>query len=455
MPDDFTVTPWEVKGKVDYDKLIEQFGTQKLTDDIKQEIARQAGELHVMLRRNVFFSHRDLDLILKEQAEGKGFYAYTGRGPSQAMHIGHLIPFLFTKWLQDKFDLDVYIEITDDEKFLRNQEVDLDQTREWSKENIADIIAVGFSPDKTFIFQDTEYVRNMYPLAVKVAKKITFSEAKATFGLDASSNIGIIFYPALQIVPTMFEKRRCLIPAGIDQDPYWRLQRDMAESLGYFKAAQIHSKFLPPLTGPEGKMSSSVPESAIYLDDDPKTVERKIMKYAFSGGQATVELQRKYGGNPDVDVSFQWLYYYFEEDDQRIMRIEEDYRSGNMLSGELKQILVEKLNDFLEKHRAMREKAMKEINIYKYDGSLASQMWKKVHERGLSYSTTIFLRRVCGSFPPLAISLSSSSFMAMSNSLLANLTWGLSTSSIAATNSGIIRRSCRPFAKTASLFWKS
>ncbi len=380
MDETFKVTPWEVKGKVDYDKLIEQFGTQKITPDLKDQIRDLAGDLHVMLRRDVFFSHRDLDLILQDYRSGKGFFMYTGRGPSQAMHIGHLIPFLFTKWLQDRFGVNVYIEITDDEKFLRSQEYNLDQTRQWSVDNITDIIAVGFNPDKTFIFQDTEYIRNMYPLSLKIAKKITFSMARATFGLDLSSNVGITFYPALQIVPTMFERKRCLIPAGIDQDPYWRLQRDMAEGLGYFKAAQIHSKFLPSLTGPEGKMSSSDPESAIYLNDPPRIVERKIMKYAFSGGQPTIELQRKLGGNPDVDVAFQWLYYYFEQDDGKIRRIEEDYRSGRMLTGELKQILIDRLNGFLEAHRSNRDQAQKLIKDFKFDGKLAQQMWKKTHQ---------------------------------------------------------------------------
>ena len=376
----YSVTPWEVKGKVDYDRLIIQFGTQKITEELRQEIRSIVGEMHPMLRRDIFFSHRDLDLVLKDWKAGKGFFLYTGRAPSLGMHIGHMIPFIFTAWLQQKFGVNVYIEITDDEKFMRNLDYTLDQTRQWALDNILDIIAAGFDPDKTFIFQDTEYIRNMYPLAIKIAKKLTFSEVKATFGLDVSSNIGIIFYPSLQIVPTMFEKRRCLIPAGIDQDPYWRLQRDIAESLGYYKAAQIHSKFLPPLTGPEGKMSSSIPESAIYLSDDPKTVERKIMKYAFSGGQPTIELQRKLGANLDIDVPYQWLYYFFEEDDERIRKIGEEYKSGKMLTGEIKQILVEKLNNFLEKHRERREKAKEMVKDFKYEGKLAVQMWEKIHE---------------------------------------------------------------------------
>jgi len=373
-----SVTPWEVKGKIDYDKLIEQFGTQKIDEPLIKEISDlTGGKLHTMLRRGIFFSHRDLNLILKDYSDGKNFFLYTGRAPSLGMHIGHLIPFVFTKWLQDVFKVNVYIEVTDDEKFMRNPDYSLDQTMQWSIENILDIIAVGFDPDRTFIFQDTEYIKNMYPVSIKIAKKLNFSEVRATFGFDNSSNIGIIFYPALQIAPTMFEKRRCLIPAGIDQDPYWRLQRDIAESLGYYKAAQIHSKFLPPLTGPEGKMSSSSPESAIYLSDDPKTVRKKIMKYAFSGGQATAELQRKLGADLSVDVPYQWLYYFFEDDDEKIKKIGEEYSTGRILTGEIKEYLADKLNKFLEEHRSRREEAKELIKEFKYEGKLAKEMWSK------------------------------------------------------------------------------
>ncbi|BCU68415.1 tryptophan--tRNA ligase [Sulfolobales archaeon HS-7] len=376
MSEGFAVTPWNVKGKVDYDKLIEQFGTKKIDEQLLIKMRNSAGELHVLLRRGIFFSHRDLDLVLQDFEQGKGFFLYTGRGPSRDMHVGHIIPFIFTKWLQEKFNANVYIEVTDDEKYLAKQDLELEEVKQAAKENILDIIAVGFDKDKTFIFQDTQYIKQMYPLALKIAKKLNFSEVKATFGFENSTNIGMLFYPALQIAPTFFEKKRCLIPAGIDQDPYWRLQRDLAPSLGYLKAAAIHSKFFPPLTGIEGKMSSSQPETAIYLTDDEKTVRNKIMKYAFSGGQPTIELQRKLGGNPDIDISFIWLYYYFEDNDKRIEEIREEYTSGKMLTGELKEILIEKLNTFLEVHRQEREKRKDMIKEFMYEGKLASQMWE-------------------------------------------------------------------------------
>jgi len=89
-------------------------------------------------------------------------------------------------------------------------------------------------------------------------------------------------------------------------------------------------------------------------------INDKVRKYAFSGGQATVDEHRRKGGNPDVDVAYQWLTF-FEEDDARLKEIYQRYKKGELLSGELKQILVDKLNDFLVEHQKRRVKAKKEI----------------------------------------------------------------------------------------------
>jgi tryptophanyl-tRNA synthetase len=342
-----------------------------------KRLVEAAGESNHMLRRRVFFSHRDLNHVLDDHQAGRGFFLYTGRGPSGPMHIGHIIPFYFTKWLQDRFRANLYIQLTDDEKFLEESRgLTLADTAYWSKDNMLNIAAVGFDPDRTFIFRNTEFMGRMYNLVLKVARKINFSWVRAVFGFNEQTNIGMVFFPAIQIVPTLFEKRRCLIPAAIDQDPYWRIQRDISEGLGFYKAAAIHSRFLMPLTGPTGKMSASQPESAVFLTDDPKTVRKKIWQ-AFSGGQPTVELHRKLGGNPDVDVAYQWLYYFFEEDDSRMEQIRQDYVSGKLLTGELKEILIEKVQRFLEDFSQRREEAAEKIHLYTREGRLASYMWEE------------------------------------------------------------------------------
>jgi tryptophanyl-tRNA synthetase len=294
------------------------------------------------------------------------------------MHIGHIIPFYFTKWLQETFDTRVYLQITDDEKFLEEKRnLTFEDTQRWAIDNTLEIAAVGFDPDKTFILQDTEFIGHAYPLVLKIARKVNFSTAKSVFGFTGETNIGFSFYPSIQILPSLLENRRCLIPSAIDQDPYWRIQRDIAESMGYYKAAAVHSKFLPPLTGMKDKMSSSKPETAIYLHDDNETVRNKVYRYAFSGGQATKEEHRKKGGDPDVDVPFQWLYMFFEPDERRIEQIRTEYKSGKMLTGDLKNILIEKVTRFLDEHRQRREKARELVPLYKRDGELAREMWKR------------------------------------------------------------------------------
>lgn len=369
------VTPWEVSGNVDYDKLIKEFGTMPITDELLKKIETLAGSSHIFLRRGLFFSHRDLDLILKDHESGKSFFLYTGRSPGGEMHIAHMIPFLLCKWLQMAFGVNLYIQIPDEEKFLFKSNIDYEGLQEKVDDDILNIAALDFETDRTFLFRNTEYIRYMYPSALKVAKKTTFSTARAVFGFDNDANIGMIFYPAMQIVPTFFEKKRCLIPCGIDQDNYWRIQHDIAESLGYYKTAAIHSKFLPPLTGMEGKMSSSISETAIYLSDNEKIVKKKIMKYAFSGGQVSIEEHRRLGGNPDIDVAYQWLSILFEEDDEKLKQICDDYKGGKLLTGEIKQILADKINMFLCEHRQKKECAKPLLDKYMYTGKLAREMW--------------------------------------------------------------------------------
>ena len=368
MAEKFVVTPWKVEGTVDYDKLVKEFGTEKITETLLKRIQKHTGELHFMLRRKIFFSHRDLNWILDQYEKGNKFFLYTGRGPSGHTHLGHLIPWFFTKWLQDKFNVELYFQLTDDEKFLVKPELSLKQTQNFAYENILDIIAVGFDPKKTHIFTDTQYVKTLYNIGIKIAKNVTFSTAKAIFGFKNESNIGITFFPAIQAAPCFFpsvlagKNIPCLIPAAIDQDPYWRISRDVAPKLGFYKPAQIHSKFIPGL-GQNAKMSSSDPRTAIFTTDTPEIAEKKIMN-AFTGQQATAELQKKLGGNPEICSVCQYYYFLFEEDDKKVEKIFEKERSGELLAGEHKADLAERVKKFVIEHQKKREKARDQVEKF-------------------------------------------------------------------------------------------
>lgn len=362
------VTPYDVEGNVDYNRLIQEFGISKLTLKDLERIKKIAGELHPYLRREMVFAHRDLQWCLDEYEKGNKFFLYTGCGPSGPIHLGHLGVWRFTKWLQDKFGVELWFQFTDDEKFLFKDK-SYEEIQKWTYENMLDVIALGFDPKRTHFLIDTKHAGIMYPEAIKVAKKITFSTIKAAFGFSDSNNIGSIFYTSMQTVPVFLpnvlsgKTQPCLIPLGIDQDPHFRLSRDVVEKLGYHKPAILHAKFMPPLTGMEGKMSSSYAETAILTTDDPKTVKSKINKHAFSGGQPTVEEHRKKGGKVEIDVSCQWLKY-FEDDDKKLEKIYADYRAGKLLSGEVKAILIEKVNAFLKEHQEKRKNAPKMVDKF-------------------------------------------------------------------------------------------
>jgi len=368
-----SVTPWEVKGHINYDKLIDEFGVEKLNSLLLERIKKHTKELHFMLRRKIFFAHRDLNWILDEYEKGNHFFIYTGRGPSGPIHLGHLGTWIFTKWLQDKFNAELWFQFTDDEKFLFKSGLSMEDAEKWTYENMLDVIALGFDPKKTHFIVNTKNANLIYPIAIKFAKKINFSTVKAAFGMTNENNIGQIFYTSMQaapaVIPSVLKKKNipCLIPLAIDQDPHFRVARDVYMKLGYYKPSIIHGMFLPPLSGVSGKMDSSGDQTtSILTTDSPKEVETKIKKYAFSGGRDTLEEHRKKGGNPDVDVSFQYLRMFFEPDDKKLKKIEDDYRSGKLLTSELKQILIEKINAFLKEHQARREKAKKEIGKFLY-----------------------------------------------------------------------------------------
>ncbi len=361
MVEKFIVTPWEVRGRVNYNRLIKQFGLVPITDELLEKIKKFTHDLHYFFRRKIVFAHRDIDWILSEYEKKNQFYLYTGRGPSGYTHLGHLIPWIITKWLQDKFNAKLYFQITDDEKFLFKESISLEKIKEFAYDNILDIIALGFDPKKTRIFLNTEYAKTLYPEAIKVARHITISTAKAVFGFKNDSNIGKIFFTSMQAVPAFLESKKmgrnvpCLIPLAADQDPHFRIARDVLPKLGYYKPAILHTKFLPGL-GPEGKMSTSEPETCIFTIEDPNLAAKKVMN-AFTGGGATEKEQREKGGNPDICSVYQYYLFLFEQDDEKLNQIAQECKNGKRICGECKQILAERVKKFLIEHQEKRSAA--------------------------------------------------------------------------------------------------
>ena len=129
------------------------------------------------------------------------------------------------------------------------------------------------------------YMGTMYWNVVRIQKCVTVNTARAIFGFSESSNIGQQAFPAVQAAPSFSSsfpvvlgvpKMRCLIPCAIDQDPYFRMTRDVATRLKEHKPALLHSKFIPALVGLNTKMSASDTNTCIYVTDTPNQIKNKV-----------------------------------------------------------------------------------------------------------------------------------------------------------------------------------
>jgi len=106
-------------------------------------------------------------------------------------------------------------------------------------------------------------------------------------------------------------------------------------------------------------MSSSVPSSGIFMTDKAADIKNKVNKYAFSGGGVSVEEHKANGGDIEVDVPYQWLRFFMEDDDQ-LAQVAADYSSGKMMTGEIKKILIETLQKFVKDFQERRAKVTDE-----------------------------------------------------------------------------------------------
>jgi tryptophanyl-tRNA synthetase len=374
MDDDTKITPWEVTSTnaIDYTKLIKHFGCQPIDGALVRRFEQVTKtKAHPWLRRGIFFSHKDLDLVLNAYEKGEEIYLYTGRGPSsESLHLGHMVPFMFTKYLQDALNAIVVVQMTDDEKYYFKDNLSLDEANRLTKENAKDIIACGFNPKKTWIFSNLETVGgSFYRNIVLIMKHTSGNMIHGVFGLDLNNSVGQFSWPCFQAAPAfstsfanIFQDRQvfCLVPMAIDQYPYFRMTREIAQKLGYIKPATIQSRFLPSLEHAHDKASSTGHKEVIFMSDSHDSLARKIREKAFSGGGMTKQEHIEKGANLQVDVAYHYLLYFLDSDTE-LKHIAKEYRSGRMMTSEVKKKAIEVIGAILKEHQEARARVTPEI----------------------------------------------------------------------------------------------
>ncbi|MEM2915768.1 MAG: tryptophan--tRNA ligase [Candidatus Woesearchaeota archaeon] len=355
------IDPWGAELPAEYEKIVKQFGLEVFDPSLFPEPNR-------LMRRMIVFAARDQKVIADCISKKKPYYALTGIMPTaDKVHLGTKMVVEMMRYFQDH-GAKTYVLVADLEA-ATTRGVSLELARKRALEfHIPAYIALGLDPKKTTFYFQSEN-KDVIHLAYEAAQKITLNEFRAVYGtadpsriMAAVTQVGDILFPQLE------EKMPGVIPVGIDQDPHIRLTRDVVARSGkmhnMIPPAGIYHKFTPSLDG-SLKMSKSRPGSCIELPEDPKDVCRKIQK-AVTGGRKTAEEQRRLGAEVEKDMVFELLKMHLIENDNRLDMIYQQYKTGQMLSGELKKIACEKMTAFMEYFTERLEDARKQVKNIKF-----------------------------------------------------------------------------------------
>ncbi|MEM3374669.1 MAG: tryptophan--tRNA ligase [Candidatus Woesearchaeota archaeon] len=354
------IDPWGSNLIEDYAKLITDFHLDFFDSKLFPEPNR-------LMRRGVVFSGIGLKEISDCIKNKKPFYVLSGIMPSgKKIHFGNKMVVEMMSYFQ-KLGAETYILVADLEAEA-TREISLEEAKKRALEfHIPAYIALGLDPKKTIFYFQSEN-KEVMKAAYKFSKKVTQAQFEALYGnadperiFSALTQVGDILYP-------QFKKRiPGIIPVGVDQLPHILLARDIVnrmKSEKFFLPSATFHKYTPSLDG-YFKMSKSKPESMIELPEDPKEACKKIKK-AITGGRDTIEEHRKLGAIIEKDMVFELLKQHLIEDDKELEKIYEDYKSGRMLSGELKEIACKKITDFMTKLEKDIEIARKNIDKLKF-----------------------------------------------------------------------------------------
>jgi len=356
------IDPWSEAIPKDYARLMREFGIKSF-----ESLADKVPDPNHLVRRKIIFGHRDFERVLDAMRKGKDFVVMTGLMPSGRMHLGHKLVVDQLVWYQEHA-AETFLCVADLESHA-TRGLTLEEARKLAiDEYLTNFQALGLDLDRcNLYFQSrSDVVRN---LAYTLGRKVNFSELKAIYGFAGETSAAHIFYPMIDIADILHPQlkefggpRPTVVPVGIDQDPHLRLARDVAGRLkgdfGFIPPSSTYHRLMAGLTG--GKMSSSRPETAVFLTDSLRAVERKI-RDAFTGGQPTAREQRERGGDPDKCVVYELYVYHLMPDDEELLALREACKSGKIICGDCKAKAIGLLKKFLREHRKRRKRAKSKV----------------------------------------------------------------------------------------------
>ena len=347
------IDAWGSNKLSDYEHIFKEFGLNEFLD---YELAD-----HYFFKRRLIIAERDFEKVRKAIKAKSKFLQLTGIASSGDMHFGHKVDvdfFLLFRKLGAKSrfaicDIDGYVSRPD------TKVPNMEASKEVAVRNIADVIALGIPAEDIYVQSQKEPA--YYQFTYEISKKITSNMFEAIYGHVDLGKMSAVLLQLADILHVqqdyMFGKAPTITGIGLDQDPHARLVRDVAKRVNYDMEMPSFFYFQHQSGLTEGtKMSSSEPDTAIFLKDTPAEVKKKLGS-AFTGGRDTVDEQREKGGRPEICKVYE-MFKFHQPDDAFLEKTFSECKSGKLLCGECKKNCIGFVNDFLKDHQEKYKKAL-------------------------------------------------------------------------------------------------
>lgn len=330
----------------------------------------------------------------------------TGDRPTGKLHVGHYVGSLKERVkMQNSGNYNMFIMIADQQALTDNAR-DPEKIHNSLIQVALDYLAVGLDPAKSTMYIQSQIPAlselNMYYLnLVTVSRLERNPTVKAEIqqkNFDRSIPAGFLTYPVSQTADITAFKGE-LVPVGDDQEPMMEQAREIVRSFNniYGDILVEPKGVFPPkgqgrIPGLDGnaKMSKSL-GNAIYLSDDEKTLQKKVMSMYTDPTHIHVEDPGHIEGN----VVFTYLDI-FDPDKEHVQELKDQYQAGGLGDVKIKRYLFEVLNSELKPIRERREEFAKDIPAV-YDmlkqgcadaNEVANQTLAEIrHAMGLDYFT--------------------------------------------------------------------
>jgi tryptophanyl-tRNA synthetase len=275
-------------------------------------------------------SHRDFDKF--DETRPENYYLYTGRGPSiGSFHIGHLLGLKLVLELNKIINNPIYFMISDDEKIFRDK-INFDEMNQNVSNTIKQLNTIGFNDTNTVIHKNSQgFSPDEYKILIKLMNLVSINQLKNMFG--EKKHVGEYLYVFIQLLPCFISDKQCVVIAGKDQEPFFRIGKYLGKKLSKQCPIIIYTKNVPSLDGTD-KMSSTLNKNLpmtepIFINDNLANITKKVKSIKQVGSGSLDELFNE-GCDLDKDIPFR-LIELFDENEDNIDIIRKYYSKSHQI----------------------------------------------------------------------------------------------------------------------------